>query len=45
MSASYLNLTAFLSGSIIGTVWALKDKRINLTRYSNDKVKNVLPQN
>lgn len=45
MSASYLNLTAFLPGSVIGIIWALKDKRIMLTRISTKKVKNELLEN
>lgn len=45
MSASYLNLTAFLPGAVIGIIWALKDKRMKLDAYSNGKANNVLPQN
>lgn len=34
MSSSYLGLTAFLPGAVIGIIWALKDKRIKLTEFS-----------
>lgn len=37
MSASYLNVTAFLPGMIIGITWALKQKIIILNRYSIEK--------
>lgn len=42
MSASYLEMGASLSGTIIGAVWAAKDKRIKLTKYPVEKTKNEL---
>ena len=45
MSASYLGIGAFLPGTVIGILWAFKDKRIKLTEYSIQKVKNALPEN
>lgn len=35
MSASYLGVGAFLSGAVIGIIWALKDKRIKLSLLTN----------
>jgi len=43
MSASYLGIGAFLSGTVIGTVWALKDKKIKLAEFSVEIAKNDLP--
>lgn len=42
MSASYLGIGAFLPGTVIGIVWAIKDKRINLAEYIPNKIKNEL---
>lgn len=45
MSASYLGLTAFLPGIVIGITWALRDKKIILVKYSTQKNKNAIPEN
>ena len=45
MSASYLNLTAFLPGTVLGIIWALKDKRIKLSEFLSIYDKNELSQN
>lgn len=45
MSASYLTIGAFLPGIIIGIVWSIKDKRIILSKYSNEKAKIEIPEN
>lgn len=45
MSSSYLGLTAFLPGTVFGIIWALKDKRIKLTKYSIKNLKNAIPEN
>lgn len=45
MSASYLGIGAFLPGTVIGIVWALKDKRIKLTKHSLQQSKNAIPEN
>jgi hypothetical protein len=45
MSASYLGIGAFLPGTVIGIVWAIKDKRVQLTKYSVQKSKYAIPEN
>lgn len=45
MSASYLGTYGYLPGTVIGIIWALKDKRIMLIRIATEKVKNELREN
>lgn len=35
MSSSYLGLNAFLPGVVIGTIWAIKDKKITISKIAN----------